>query len=125
MFSHDALWGAIERLARRRGWTLCRLATRAGLAPTAFDRSRRFTADGRPRWPSLATIAKLLDATDVRFTEFCRMVEHPGQDDSRAVAGCEIGLGAEGDTGILRKPIEPKDLVTGVEQLIARRPNRP
>lgn len=39
------------------------LARRAGLDPTTFNRSKRFAADGRPRWPSTESIAKVLKAT--------------------------------------------------------------
>lgn len=39
------------------------LAKRAGLDPTAFNKSKRFSADGRPRWPSTESLSKILEAT--------------------------------------------------------------
>ena len=75
MFSHEALWDGVERVATRQGWTLSRLASVAGLDPTALNRSKRFGSDGKPRWPSMATIAKLLKAANIPFSEFCRMME--------------------------------------------------
>lgn len=75
MFTHEALWNGVERIAARRGWTLSRLATVAGLDATALNRSKRVGNDGKPRWPSMATIAKLLGATNISLTEFCRMIE--------------------------------------------------
>ena len=85
MFSHQALWEGVERIAARRGWTLSRLATIAGLDPTALNRSKRFGNDGKPRWPSMATVAKLLAATNITLTEFCRMVESTEEGDSAAL----------------------------------------
>ena len=77
MFTHQQVWDAIEALARARGWSLSRLAVRAGLDPTALNRSKRTGFDGKPRWPSTETLAKLLSATDVSLGEFCRLVERP------------------------------------------------
>jgi len=75
MFTHQQVWDAIEALARARGWSLSRLAVRAGLDPTALNRSKRAGFDGKPRWPSTETLAKLLSATDITLGEFCRLVE--------------------------------------------------
>src|SRR3954468_14375722 len=75
MFTHQQVWDAIEALARGRGWSLSRLAGRAGLDPTALNRSQRAGLDGKPRWPSTETLAKLLSATDISLGEFCRLVE--------------------------------------------------
>jgi two-component system cell cycle response regulator CpdR len=75
MFTHEALWQGIDRVAERQGWTLSRLATIAGLDATALNRSKRFGTDAKPRWPSMSTIAKLLAATNMPLSEFCRLVE--------------------------------------------------
>jgi CheY-like chemotaxis protein len=85
MFTHEALWGGVERVAARQGWTLSRLAMVAGLDPTALNRSKRFGADGKPRWPSMSTVAKLLAATNIPLSEFCHMVE-TGDDPVAAAA---------------------------------------
>src|SRR3954468_18211912 len=75
MFTHQQVWDAIEALARARGWSLSRLAVRAGLDPTALNRSKRSGFDGKPRWPSTETLAKLLSATETTLGDFCRLVE--------------------------------------------------
>lgn len=85
MFTHEALWQGVERLASKRGWSLSRLATLAGLDPTALNRSKRFGADGKPRWPSMATVAKLLTATNLSLSEFCRLVETGGEAETAPV----------------------------------------
>src|SRR5947207_15934250 len=79
MFTHQQVWDAIEILARSRSWSLSRLAVRAGLDPTALNKSKRNGFDGKPRWPSTGTLAKLLSATDMTLGEFCRLVERPAE----------------------------------------------
>ena len=63
MLSHARIWAAIDRLAERNDLTPSGLARRAGLDSTTFNRSKRMAADGRPRWPSTESIAKILEAT--------------------------------------------------------------
>lgn len=63
MLSHAGIWAAIDRLAARHGLSASGLARRAGLDPTTFNRSKRIAADGRPRWPSTESIAKVLEVT--------------------------------------------------------------
>jgi phage repressor protein C with HTH and peptisase S24 domain len=70
MLSHSAIWDAIDALATRHGFTPSGLAKLAGLDPTAFNRSKRISRDGRERWPSTESIAKLLDATGESFDAF-------------------------------------------------------
>jgi phage repressor protein C with HTH and peptisase S24 domain len=70
MLSHDQIWGAIDRLAERHDLTPSGLARRAGLDPTSFNKSKRLSADGRLRWPSTESIAKVLDATGASMEQF-------------------------------------------------------
>ena len=63
MLSHDSIWKAIDALAAREDLSPSGLARLAGLDPTTFNPSKRFLADGRPRWPSTQSIAKILMAT--------------------------------------------------------------
>ena len=84
MFTHQQIWDAIEALARSRGWSLSRLAVRAGLDPTALNRSKRCGFDGKPRWPSTETLAKLLAATETTLGAFCRLVEHASEAEGEA-----------------------------------------
>ncbi len=77
MFSHDRIWAAIDRLAERYDLTASGLARKAGLDATSFNRSKRVGPDGRRRWPSTESIAKVLDATGAPLEDFMRLVE-PG-----------------------------------------------
>jgi phage repressor protein C with HTH and peptisase S24 domain len=73
--SHEKIWAALDALAARYGLSPSGLAKRAGLDATTFNRSKRRTADGRLRWPSTESIAKVLDATGATLAEFLGLPE--------------------------------------------------
>jgi phage repressor protein C with HTH and peptisase S24 domain len=50
------------------------LARRAGLDPTTFNPSKRRMQDGRARWPSTESVAKVLDATGASLEAFTALV---------------------------------------------------
>jgi phage repressor protein C with HTH and peptisase S24 domain len=77
MLSHARIWAALDRLAERYGLSASGLARKAGLDATSFNRSKRTSPDGRDRWPSTESIAKVLNATDASLDEFMRLVD-PG-----------------------------------------------
>ncbi|WP_102957550.1 S24 family peptidase [Mangrovicella endophytica] len=70
MLSHDRIWAAIDALAARYKLSPSGLARRAGLDPTTFNKSKRAANDGRPRWPSTESIAKIVEATGSSMDEF-------------------------------------------------------
>ncbi|KKB85065.1 DNA-binding protein [Devosia limi DSM 17137] len=70
MLSHRAIWDGIDALARRHGHSVSALAKLAGLDATAFNVSKRVSKDGRERWPSTESIAKILEATGENFDAF-------------------------------------------------------
>ncbi|GGD09126.1 S24 family peptidase [Aureimonas glaciei] len=74
MFSHERVWAAIDGLAERHKMTPSGLARRAGLDPTTFNKSKRLAADGRPRWPSTESIAKIIDATNTTIEQFTALM---------------------------------------------------
>jgi len=73
MLKHSEIWRAIDRLAASKGLSASGLAKVAGLDPTTFNRSKRTTGNGKLRWPSTESIAKVLDATGVSFVEFVNL----------------------------------------------------
>jgi len=75
MLSHEQIWTAIDRLAERHGFSASGLARRAGLDATSFNRSKRIGPDGRKRWPSTESIAKVLAATGANLDDFLRLIE--------------------------------------------------
>ncbi|MEO1089160.1 MAG: helix-turn-helix transcriptional regulator [Pseudomonadota bacterium] len=76
MLSHADVWRGVDRLAEVNGLSPSGLARRAGLDPTTFNKSKRTTRDGRPRWPSTESLAKILGATHTSFGAFVGLV-HP------------------------------------------------
>ena len=82
MRSHSAVWDAIDALARRNGLSPSGLARLAGLDATAFNKSKRTSKDGRPRWPSTESVAKIVDATNERFAEFFAAAQQDGFEDT-------------------------------------------
>jgi phage repressor protein C with HTH and peptisase S24 domain len=77
MLRHADIWRAIDKLAAAHGLTASGLARRAGLDPTTFNKSKRITREGKPRWPSSESIAKILDATGSSLAEFVSYIGGP------------------------------------------------
>jgi phage repressor protein C with HTH and peptisase S24 domain len=75
MLTHGKIWTAIDALARRYGLTPSGLAKRAGLDATAFNRSKRVTPEGRPRWPTTESLAKVLGATGASVEDFMGLLD--------------------------------------------------
>jgi phage repressor protein C with HTH and peptisase S24 domain len=71
---HDDVWRAIDTLAAEHGLSPSGLARKAGLDPTSFNISKRNTVDGRSRWPSTESIAKVLNATGAGLADFSALV---------------------------------------------------
>jgi phage repressor protein C with HTH and peptisase S24 domain len=72
---HEDIWRALDTLAAEHGLSASGLARRAGLDPTTFNPSKRRMPDGRARWPSTESIAKVLTATGADLNEFTALVE--------------------------------------------------
>jgi len=75
MLSHERVWAAIDALAARYSLSASGLAKRAGLDSTAFNKSKRLSADGRPRWPSTESLAKIIEATNSSLDEFLALID--------------------------------------------------
>jgi phage repressor protein C with HTH and peptisase S24 domain len=71
---HDDIWRALDTLAAEHGLSPSGLARRAGLDPTTFNPSKRRMPDGRARWPSTESLAKVLDATGATLEAFSALV---------------------------------------------------
>jgi len=70
MFTHHQVWQAIDTIAERNGLSASALAKRAGLDSTSFNKSKRVGPDGRQRWPTTESMAKVLAATDTPLEDF-------------------------------------------------------
>ncbi|MDO9708699.1 S24 family peptidase [Paracraurococcus lichenis] len=72
--THEDIWRALDALAAENGLSASGLARKAGLDATAFNPSKRIGADGRARWPSTESVAKVLMATGAGLSEFAALV---------------------------------------------------
>lgn len=112
MLAHDEVWNAIDHLAERSGLSPSGLARRSGLDPTTFNKSKRIAPDGRPRWPSTESIAKILRATNTSIGELfgfaAQPIERTGQLAvpliGEAHAGLELLPPTGGDPIMLPRP---------------------
>lgn len=98
MLRHSDIWTAIDNFARAHGLSPSGLARRAGLDATTFNKSKRITREGKPRWPSTESLSKILTATDSTFGEF---IVHLGGDAAQGLARNVpvIGFAEAGDNG--------------------------
>lgn len=71
---HEDIWRAIDTLAAEHGLSPSALARLSGLDPTSFNPSKRQTSDGRSRWPSTESIAKVLAVTNAGLEDFSALV---------------------------------------------------
>src|ERR1700733_11073933 len=71
---HEDVWRAIDTLAAENGLSASGLAKRSGLDATTFNPSKRRMPDGRNRWPSTESVAKVLDATGASLESFSSLV---------------------------------------------------
>lgn len=78
MLTHEQVWLAIDALAQRYGLSTSGLAKKAGLDPTTFNKSKRLSADGHKRWPSMESISKILDATGASLDSFTALLASRG-----------------------------------------------
>jgi phage repressor protein C with HTH and peptisase S24 domain len=83
--THAQIWNAVDRLAERAQLSASGLAKRAGLDPTTFNRSKRVTPEGRPRWPSTESVAKILAATGTTVDTFVSLITNGAKGSARAV----------------------------------------
>jgi phage repressor protein C with HTH and peptisase S24 domain len=106
MLSHKGVWVAIDALAARRGLSASGLAKRAGLDPTTFNKSKRVSREGKPRWPSTESVAKVLEATDGTLSEFVALVGDE-TDGAGIVRLPVIGLAKAGQAGFFNAAGRP------------------
>jgi len=78
MLRHRDVWRALDRVAANHGLTASGLARRAGLDPTAFNKSKRVAREGRQRWPGTESLAKVLDCTGETMASFAALLGERG-----------------------------------------------
>ncbi|MEG3618986.1 helix-turn-helix transcriptional regulator [Magnetovibrio sp. PR-2] len=76
MMKHADVWKAVDKLAQAYGYSASGLARQAGLDPTTFNKSKRTTREGKERWPSTESIAKILKATGADLSQFTAYIQN-------------------------------------------------
>ncbi len=74
MFTHAQIWQGLDNLAAAKGYSPSGLARQAGLDATSFNKSKRISPDGKPRWPSTESLAKVLAVTDSTMSDFIALI---------------------------------------------------
>ncbi len=74
--THTDIWRAIDKMASEQKMTCSAMARRGGLCATAFNKSKRETKEGKPRWVSMQSIAKVLNSTGQPMGYFAAIVDN-------------------------------------------------
>jgi phage repressor protein C with HTH and peptisase S24 domain len=100
MVTRLQIWRALDALAARHGTSPSGLAKLAGLDPTTFNKSKRGGANGKLRWPSTESLAKVLAATGASLDEFVALTASDGATRRGRVRPVPlIGLAQAGQAG--------------------------
>ncbi len=102
MLDHKDIWAALDKLAQKFSMSPSALARQAGLDPTTFNKSKRRSVDGKPRWPSTESLSKVLNMLGVDFEDFAALAAKKQADRlglSRGLSVPLIGLAQAGDDG--------------------------
>jgi phage repressor protein C with HTH and peptisase S24 domain len=67
------IWQAIDLLAKNNGVSVSALAKKAGLDPTSFNKSKRISPLGKPRWPSMESLLKLIESVNISFQDLLNL----------------------------------------------------
>lgn len=108
MLTHGQIWRAIDALAAQHGMSASGLAKQAGLDPTTFNKSKRGAANGKLRWPSTESLAKVLTATGSSLQDFLALIsETPARSERTRMIPC-IGFAQAGNQGCFNESGHPQ-----------------
>lgn len=78
--THEDIWKAIENFATEHKMSCSGLAKCSGLDPTTFNKSKRWSKEGKPRWPSTHSLSKILSSTGASIDDFAKFIPNNGRD---------------------------------------------
>ena len=88
MLSHDRIWAAIDALAKSHSLSASGLARKAGLDPTSFNKSKRFTGEGEhPRQLDAILFEDFTGLRQAREAEDARIIAWVRSLDEAAIEG--------------------------------------
>lgn len=102
MLSQQDIWHALDQLADKFSMSPSSMARQAGLDPTTFNKSKRHSGNGKPRWLSTESLAKVLNMLGVDFEEFAALAstrQKHGFENKSNTSVPLIGLAQAGDAG--------------------------
>lgn len=73
MITNGQTWAFFDRLAMVNNISVSGLALRSGLNATTFNKSKRVFSSGKERWPSMCTVAKVLNAMNMSINDFAKL----------------------------------------------------
>lgn len=83
--THDELWAAIEQFAGNHKMSCSGLAKCSGLDPTTFNRSKRWSREGQPRYPGMLSIIKILNSTNSSIDDFVKCIPENHEQNNRGL----------------------------------------
>ncbi len=108
MYTHDDIWGAIDRLAKISGYSTSGLAIKAGLDPTSFNKSKRVQPNGKARWPSMESISKILAVTNMAMVDFVALMQDQAPAPENSAASIPVlGFAQAGRAGFFSEDGAP------------------
>ena len=72
--THENIWQAIDTFASEQNMSCSGLARFSGLDATIFNKIKRWSKYGQPRWPSTNSIAKILNSTGKTMADFIKCI---------------------------------------------------
>ena len=72
MITNSQTWRAFDRLALANKISVSGLAKLSGLDSTTFNKSKRIFPSGKERWPSMCTVAKVLNSLNMTLSDFAK-----------------------------------------------------
>ena len=72
MITNLQTWAAFDELAQTNNISVSNLAKRSGLNSTTFNKSKRIFPSGKERWPSMCTVAKVLNSLHMSLGDFAK-----------------------------------------------------
>lgn len=69
------MWRSMDYLAKKMKLSCSGLAVRGGLNATTFNKSKRASKYGQPRWLSMETIFKILKSSHTSIIEYATILQ--------------------------------------------------